>query len=124
VVEKADHHNPDGWTFATLYKHVTMLSDASKEAVTAAMASAEKAVLKADQANEKRFDAVNEFRAAMKDQQSTFADKELTDRRLGLLEQGMASQSGRGVGMNALLGWALGLIMAGVALADLFLRAR
>jgi hypothetical protein len=64
-----EHHNPDGWTFATLYKHVTMLSDASKEAVTAAMASAEKAVLKADQANEKRFDAVNEFRAAMKDQQ-------------------------------------------------------
>lgn len=120
----ADHHNPDGWTFATLYKHVTMLSDASKEAVTAAMASAEKAVLKADQANEKRFDAVNEFRAAMKDQQSTFADKELTDRRLGLLEQGMASQSGRGVGMNALFGWAFGLVMAGVAIADLLLRTR
>ena len=89
-----DQNNPDGWTFATLYKHVTMLSDASKEAVTAAMASAEKAVLKADQANEKRFDSVNEFRAAMKDQQATFADKEQTDRRLASLEKTQASNAG------------------------------
>jgi hypothetical protein len=96
-----DQSNPDGWTFATLYKHITMLSDASKEAVTAAMASAEKAVLKADQANEKRFDSVNEFRAAMKDQQGTFADKEQTERRLRVLEASQANQIGkdRGIGM-------------------------
>jgi hypothetical protein len=55
---QGDDHNPDGWTFSTLYKHIMMLSDASKEAITAAMASAEKAVTKADLANEKRFDCV------------------------------------------------------------------
>jgi phage anti-repressor protein len=32
------------------------------------------------------------------------------------------SQTGRGLGMNALFGWALGLLMAGVAFAELFLR--
>lgn len=95
------NHNPDGWTFATLYKHVTLLSDASKDAVTAAMASAQKAVDKAEMAQQLRNDAANEWRAAMKDQQSTFADKEQTDRRLAVLEQTMATQMGkeRGIGM-------------------------
>jgi len=97
----AEGHNPDGWTFATLYKHVSMLSEASKEAVTAAIAAAQKAVDKAEGAQQLRNEAQNEWRAAMKDQQATFADKEQTDRRLANLEQALASQTGkeRGVGL-------------------------
>jgi hypothetical protein len=40
-----------------------------REAVNAALQSAEKAILKAEQASEKRFDAVNEFRSVLADQQ-------------------------------------------------------
>jgi hypothetical protein len=54
-----DKHNPDGWTFSTLYTHVMEISKAAKEGVSAAMAASEKAVLKAETANEKRFDSVN-----------------------------------------------------------------
>ena len=98
-----EDNNPDGWTFATLYKHITMLSDAQKDAVKTAMASAQKAVDKAEAAQQLRNDAQNEWRAAMKDQQSTFADKEQTERRLSMLEQANASQVGKekGVGISA-----------------------
>ena len=98
-----DKHNPDGWTFATLYKHVMEISAASKEAINAAMAAANVATTKAEAASEKRFDSVNEFREAMKDQQKTFADKEQTERRLNNLETLMATKAGerQGFGISA-----------------------
>jgi pyruvate/2-oxoglutarate dehydrogenase complex dihydrolipoamide acyltransferase (E2) component len=93
--------NPDGWTFATLYKHVTALSDASKEAVAAALASAQKAADKAEAAQQLRNEVSNEWRDAMKDKDKNFADKEQTERRLALLEQELARRAGaeRGVGI-------------------------
>src|ERR1700690_3249408 len=45
--------------------------DAQEKAVAAALAAAKEAVAKAEAAAEKRFDAVNEFRATLKDQQGT-----------------------------------------------------
>jgi len=98
-----DKHNPDGWTFATLYQHVKEISAASKEAINAAMAAANVATTKAEAASEKRFDSVNEFREAMKDQQKTFADKEQTERRLNNLEILMAAKAGerQGFGISA-----------------------
>jgi hypothetical protein len=96
-------HNPDGWTFATLYKHVMMLSEASKEAINAAITAAQKAVDKAEGAQQLRNEAQNEWRNAMKDQQSTLADKESTERRLAALEQWQSAQAGKekGVGLSA-----------------------
>ncbi len=44
----------------------------AKEAVASALQSSKEAVAKAESAAEKRFDAVNEFRAQLKDQQQTF----------------------------------------------------
>jgi anion-transporting ArsA/GET3 family ATPase len=99
-------HNPDGWTFATLYKHVMALSDASKDAVSAAMSAAKLATDKADAANEKRFDAVNEFRATLKDQNATFADKSQTDFRLGAIEKQLATVAGKSQGI-----WLVALII-------------
>lgn len=49
------------WNVDTLYTHFTALREADMLAVT-----------KADSANEKRLDSVNEFRNTLKDQQGTF----------------------------------------------------
>lgn len=49
--------------------------ESSDKAVAAALAAAEKAVLKAENANEKRFENVNEFRQTLSDQQKLFATK-------------------------------------------------
>ena len=43
--------------------------------MTAALVAAKEAVAKAEFAAEKRFDAVNEFRATLRDQQSTFISR-------------------------------------------------
>jgi len=45
--------------------------DAQEKAVAAALASADRAVTKAEEASTNRFDAVNEFRATLADQQRT-----------------------------------------------------
>jgi len=97
----ANDHNPDGWTFATLYRHFTALSDASKEAVTAAIAASSKAVDKAEAAQQLRNEVANEWRSAMNDILKTCADKETTDRRLSILELANQTQLGkeRGIGM-------------------------
>jgi anion-transporting ArsA/GET3 family ATPase len=111
-------HNPDGWTFSTLYKHVTALSDASKDAVSAAMDAAKMASDKADAATEKRFDAVNEFRATLKDQQATFADKVQTDFRLTAIDKKLAEQGGKSQGI-----WLVAIIITQTILILLALGA-
>jgi hypothetical protein len=125
----SEDHNPDGWTLQTLYIHIMEISKAAKEGVSAAMAASEKAVLKAENANEKRFDSVNEFRQAMRDQQDTFAAKSETNlridemtRRLDRLQTGMEISSGKSSGIVTaaiLAGWA---ITTAIALLAIFWR--
>lgn len=55
----------DGWTIPALKQHYDARFDAM-----------EKAVSVADAANEKRLDSVNEFRAVLETQQTTFVTKE------------------------------------------------
>jgi hypothetical protein len=45
-----------------------------------------------------------------------------TNKDIEPLKSYVSSQTGRGLGMNALFGWALGLLMAGIALSALFIR--
>jgi hypothetical protein len=121
--------NSNGWTFDTLYIHVMEISKAAKEGVNAAMASAEKAILKAETATEKRFDSVNEFRQAMRDQQENFASKSETNmriedltKRLDRVTSGMEMSTGRSSGLLAaglLSGWA---ITTAIALIAIFWR--
>src|SRR6267142_4536484 len=59
------------------------LSSTQKES----MESAEKAILKAEAANEKRFSAINEFRGQLADQQGTFVRKTEVDIRFEALEK-------------------------------------
>jgi len=126
---KGEDHNPDGWTLNTLYIHVMEISKSAKEGVSAAMASAEKAILKAETATEKRFDSVNEFRQAMRDQQETFASKSETNmrledlsKRLDRVTSGMELSSGKSSGVvTAAIGLAW-LVTTGIALLAIFLR--
>lgn len=89
--------SPHGWTLDTLEEHLTTKitsvkdffvaeSRASKEAVSAALAAvkeqsagamiaAEKAIIKAETATEKRFDSVNEFRQTLSDQAASFLSR-------------------------------------------------
>ena len=112
----ADDHNSAGWTFDTLYLHVVTIAEAAKEGTAIAMASAEKAILKAETATEKRFDAVNEFRQMVQDQQATFANKEQTEFRLTSIDSKLAEGSGRIQGSILLGGIAAWVITTGLAL--------
>jgi len=114
-----DEHNPDGWTFSSLYKHVMALSEASKEAITAAMNAAKEAGDKADKATEKRFDSVNEFRNAMKDQQATFAAKDETNFRLTAIDKRLAEIDGKSKGANDMWGYVVGAVGLLIALGTL-----
>jgi hypothetical protein len=90
----------DQWTLSTLKEYLTSRIDAVEKNVTTAMAAADKAVTKAETAAEKRFDSVNEFRSAMKDQQATFADRAQTDFRLGNIEGRLEKIGGVSLGVS------------------------
>lgn len=60
---------------------------ATKEAVQVAMNASEKAVSKAEASAEKRFESINEFRAQLADQQTTFARSDLVTQRADALEK-------------------------------------
>lgn len=98
----------NGWTFRTLKEYFeTMIGslttqfdqryetsqkaietafNALSESTRAAMASADKAVLKAEAASEKRFESVNEFRSLVTDQQATFMPRKEAESAIGTLE--------------------------------------
>lgn len=86
--------------------------EASDRATTLALSAAEKAVTKAESATEKRFDASNEIRAAMVDQQRNLmprleyeqAHKNL-EGRVGGAEGRLSTLEGRKTGFAA--GWVL-----------------
>ena len=117
--------NISGWTVDTLHQHLSRRMDDldralsrrmddSDKAISAALVSAEKAVTKAESASERRFESVNEFRAALADQTSTLvsrteyltAHKGLEDKlaavseRLGSLELRLTSRLDQGEGAD------------------------
>lgn len=61
-------------------KNLFIHIDNQKEQVAAAFAASEKAILKAETANEKRFEGINEFRGQLRDQQAEFLLREIFDR--------------------------------------------
>lgn len=76
-----------------------------------ALNAAEKAVLKAENASEKRFEAVNEFRATLSDQAATLISRKevealfsAVNSTLNRLENSDAAALGKGAGMSQLWG--------------------
>lgn len=69
--------------------------NAQEKAVSAALAAAKEAVTKAESSAEKRFDSVNEFRATLKDQQSTLIPRIEAEVRLKAIENKIADNEAR-----------------------------
>ena len=102
------------------------LIDSQAESVTLALASADKAVTKAERATERRFDSVNEFRETLSDQTKSFisraefeALRDVSSTRITDLSSRLDRTEGKAVGLNA--GWIylLGGLAAACALASL-----
>lgn len=119
-----------GWTVDTLATFLLRIIDerdkqydnrfnAQEKATVAALASSEKAIDKAEMANEKRFESVNEFRKTLADQTSTFITRTEAEAATGRnaeritdLTTRIDKSEGKGAGLNA--GWiyALGALAA------------
>jgi tetrahydromethanopterin S-methyltransferase subunit G len=109
-----------------------------ERALQAALASSEKAILKAETSTEKRFESVNEFRSTLSDQANQFMTRNeaqalfqrVTDRiedmnaRIDSLNSREDKRSGKSSGLNA--GWVylLGAVAAIGTIVSLMLAFR
>jgi hypothetical protein len=128
------------WTTETLLEHLKALiafnrqlhlqqHEAAQRAVDAALAAAKEAVQKAETASEKRFDAVNEFRATLGDQQRTLMPRQEAeirfaeiDKKLDALQHASAGQGERRRGSQETWGFVVGAVGVLIALLTLALR--
>lgn len=116
-----------GWTLETLKEYhdtrineldrrITQAIDDRDARVDLAMSAAKEAVVKADSANERRLDLLNEFRGQQADEARKYAPMLLVDekfftinQRMSLLERSISDLSGRAI---ALAG--IGVVIGGV----------
>ncbi len=98
---------------------------AQKEAVQAALAAADKAVTKAEAAAQDWRVSANEWRAAMNDRERTFVPRTEHEQAIRTIKESLAQQEtwihraeGKGIGMNALWGYAVGGIMLGLYILE------
>ena len=121
----------DEWTVNTLREHLTALIAeldrrdeqrflAQEKAVEAALAAAKEAVLKAEAASERRFEAVNEFRAVLTDQSATFVTRTEVDQRLLSMGEKLEAVQGQ---LKEIGGLTLGSAGTRAALVSLVLVA-
>lgn len=100
-----------------------------KDSMIASLAAAKEAVDKAEVANNKRFDAVNEFRAALSDLTGQKISRTEVDGKFSAVEERIARNATRldrieakGAGMSALWVLIVGGIVAIAAIADVLVR--
>lgn len=110
---------PSGWTIDTFKEHVDQRFLDQQKAVDAALTAADRATAKAEVASEKRFDAVNEFRAQLSDQANTFMPRNEAQVALGALADKLDLQAARLdklEGRSSGIGWVGALVAGGVAI--------
>jgi hypothetical protein len=78
--------------FADFDKAINAALAAAEKAVNAALVAQNTAVSKAEEASNKRFDGVNEFRAALTDQSNTMLPRTEADQRFKGMEERLARQ--------------------------------
>lgn len=108
---------------------VDIAFSAQKESVQSALLSAERAVLKAEGASEKRFDAVNEFRSTLADQQrmlmprgeAEIVFKSLSD-RIQFISDELKATGGEKKGMHEIFAWFISGISILIAIGSFILR--
>ncbi len=103
--------------------------EAQEKAVSAALAAAKEAVLKAETASEKRFESVNEFRTTLKDQQLLLITRSEAGAQFKALSDRLDSIDARQIALNGRLEgitWVWGIMVAGggvvVGAIGIFLR--
>lgn len=104
---------------------------AQKELATMALTNAERAVAKAEAAAEKRFEAVNEFRATLGDQQRTLMPRAEAEIELGALkvmveklETRLAQFEARNRGIAGGYSIAIGVVGVIAVVLSIFLAVR
>jgi hypothetical protein len=102
---------------------------AAEKAVQTALATADRAVIKAETATEKRFDAVNEFRAAYNDVISQQMPRAEAEQRLSQLAEKIdelkshdAVRTGVTTGANVLWGYLVGAVGIVAAIIAVIVR--
>jgi len=126
----AEPCSPGGWTLDTLEKYLTEKIAAlekfcatsfaqSKERVDMALASSDKAITKAEQTTERRFEGVNEFRSALSDQSALMltrtewqAQQRLLTDRVAMLSDSLAKMEARTLGKHEGIG-TIGTVVVG-----------
>jgi hypothetical protein len=95
-------------TLISLREYVDIRFEAQEKAVNAALAAAERAVTKAEIASEKRFDSVNEFRAALGDSSRLLMPRSEAEQRMAALDKAISelkttvdAKDNRGIGISA-----------------------
>jgi hypothetical protein len=84
-----------GWTVDTLKEHMEQRFRDSDRAVQAALLAAKEAVLKAETATEKRFEATNEFRGQLADQTATLIPRAEASTRFDALSEKLSDVNDR-----------------------------
>jgi UDP-N-acetylglucosamine transferase subunit ALG13 len=99
------------------------------QATAQALAASDRAVSKAETASEKRFDAVNEFRATLADQQRNLMPRlevEIVTKgmneRIEKVENAIILQAGKGQGMSYLWGYIVGVVGVLIAIISLLIK--
>jgi hypothetical protein len=98
-----------------------------KEATRTAMCNSERAILKAEAAAEKRFDAVNEFRSVLADQQQKLLPRSEADIKFQSLANQMdqaikhqALSQGLATGRKEMWGYLVGVVGLGLTIMSIF----
>lgn len=113
----------------TLREYVDVRFDAQQKAVEAALASADRAVIKAEAASDKRFDSVNEFRQTLSDETKSFitrveydnAHKGLED-KVQELSARVSTAESRSVGLTTAWGYLFGIMGMAAAAVSIFVQ--
>lgn len=116
--------NISGWTVDTLKEYTEQRFTDQDKAVQAALLAAKEAVIKAETATEKRFEATNEFRQQLSDQTNTFlprpeynAQHKALEEKVYILTERMNQDKGGEVNMGKIyaaigaLGAILGIVV-------------
>jgi hypothetical protein len=118
----------------SLREYVDIRFDAQEKAVQSALASADRAVAKAEAASDKRFEAVNEFRASLNDNTRTLMPRAEYEQAIKAVNEKIETLTarintrddrGRGIGEGwAFLASAIGLIVSVITVIVVVSRSR
>lgn len=116
------------WDLDALKEHLEKRIDESVSRARDALASADKAVLKAEEAANERFRGVNEFRQTLADQQRTFIPRKEAESlfvsledRITKLERARTGDAGQQIGVKAGYVWAIGVVAVISTIIGIFL---